>query len=201
MRKSVILFIPAFVVLVIYSLSSTAQEYKREKEERIRRRDMPEKAIEVLSPFLKQARKIRFYFETDGERKSYECKLKFRGIKYSIEFNESGDLEDVEFLVSGTDLPDITRDAIYEYLETEYDRYVISEFQKQYSSDKAGIKDERIIANALADNEVGMIIRYELEVDGNQDQKLISHELLFDHNGLFMRKRTIIRRQIDNILY
>jgi hypothetical protein len=201
MRIPIILFFPALVVLVIYSLSSQAQEYKREKEERIRKGEMPEKAIQVLSPFLKQAKRTRFYFETDGERKSYECKLKFRGTKYSIEFNESGDLEDVEFVVSGTDLPDITRKAIYKYLETEYDRYVISEFQKQYSSDKPDIKDERIIASALADNEIGMIIRYELEVDGNQDQKLISHELLFDNNGLFMRKRTIIRRQIDNILY
>jgi len=201
MKPLFIILVHLFSAILSSSVDSRAQEFKLEKEERISSVEMPERALEMLEPLLEETTNIKYYVEKDGERISYECKFKFNNSKFSVEFNESGRLEDVEFVVTPEDLPIKTRNALMGFLEDQYDRFKIKKFQKQYSSDNMGMPSVEIIARALNDDEDGMIIRYELEVDGKQDRKLVNHELLFDQEGLFIRKRTIIRRQVDNILY
>jgi hypothetical protein len=162
---------------------------------------MPQKALELLQPFLDNSGRVRFYHETDGVHHSYECKFRYEGSIYSVEFTKEGRLEDVEVVVNLNELPDKAKDNITEYLEKEYTRFIIRKIQKQFTSDDADIPAAEVIEKGTKNKDENLTIRYELEIDGKQGLTLISHEILFDHEGLFIQQRKIIRRQVDNILY
>jgi hypothetical protein len=196
-RKQVLLFL----LILFHSIYAFGQGNKQEKEIRIPRQQMPQKALELLQPFLDQAGRVRYYHETDGVQQSYECKFRHQGRIYSVEFTEDGRLEDVEVVVNLNELPDKAKNNITEYLEKEYARFIIRKIQKQFTSDDEENPAAEIIEKAMKNKDGNLTIRYELEVDGKQDLSLISHEVLFDHEGLFIQKRKIIRRQVDNILY
>lgn len=195
-RKQIIL-----LILVIFSLNAYGQKIKQEKEIRINGELMPQNAIGTLQPFLDEAARIRFYHETDGTRHSYECKFRHDRKYYSIEFNEDGHLEDVEVGITLKELPEKTAENITEYLKQKFTRNIIRKIQKQFTTGKSEQDDAEVIKKALDNDEENMTIRYEIEVDGKQDKNLTSQEILFDHIGLFIQERNIIRRQVDNILY
>ena len=70
-------------MLILFSLSTIAQSKKEEKEERIRKAEMPKNAIILLENFKDQPfKKNTFFFETDGYKKSYEAKFKFNKKSY-----------------------------------------------------------------------------------------------------------------------
>ncbi|MBS0001183.1 MAG: hypothetical protein KFF73_19520 [Cyclobacteriaceae bacterium] len=201
MNRTAPIHILLFLMVLFSSFISRAQTYKQEKEERIRMEDMPRKALEELQPFIEKAGKVRFYHETDGTRHSYECKFQSKGQIYSIEFSEDGKLEDVEVVVGIRELPDKTATAITDYLGENFNRYIIRKIQKQFTSENGKTGAKEIIEKALEGMDGDLKIKYELEVDGKQDRILVSQEILFDHEGSFLQKRKIIRRQVDNMLY
>lgn len=190
-----------FLLVLIHSLAAFGQNNKQEKEIRIDRELMPGNTIETLQPFLEKASRIRYYHETDGVHHSYECKFRFEGNFYSIEFNEDGQLEDVEVVVNLRELPENTAESIEEYLKKEYIRYIIRKIQKQFTSGNGESDDATVIKKALENDEENMTIRYEIEVDAEMGRNLTSQEILFDQEGSFIQERNIIRRQVDNILY
>ncbi len=189
------------VLFRIAASESFAQELKREKEEKIKRDQMPDKAMNILQGILKNARRERYFMETDGESRSFECKLRINRRRMSVEFTEKGSLEDVEVVITLQELPEDIRRNIRQYLEEHYNRYMVRRMQKQYSTRDPDIDPASVINAALSGVDQGLTIRYEFEVDGERDRQLVSHELTFDQRGMYIGKRIIIRRQIDNILY
>lgn len=87
--------IPLLILLCCPATAVVAQGVKNEVEVSIRPHEMPEKSVRLLTSVLRDARRVRFYRETDGEQVSYESKLKWRGDAYSIEFHADGSLMDI----------------------------------------------------------------------------------------------------------
>ncbi len=185
----------ALLVLLLAPLQVVHAQNKEEKEKRISDNDLPAKTIAVLKPFLEDATGIKFYYEIDGDHKSYEAKFKYGGSKYSIEFDSTGMLEDVEVIVNLKSLPEPTRKEIKSYLET-FQNNKIFRLQKQFTSKD---DDQKTIAAALADQ--GQIIRYEMVVGIKEDKVWNNFELLFDESGIVLEKRKVISRSSDYILY
>ncbi len=194
-------FVLIALILFISHIPAFPQKIKYEKENRINKEDFPEKALTLLDSVLKKARKIRFYSETNLETKGFECKFKLNKKRFSVEFTGDGKLEDVEFLFDMKRMPEHTRSAIYDHLRENYKKLRLRRIQKQYSGLDTRLSDKEILTRALRSDERNMLIRYELELDGLQENDLVSHELLFGENGKLLQKRTIIDRQVDNILY
>ena len=97
----------------------TAQN-KEEFEKRIDAKAVPENAVEAIQPFLKEAKRIRWYHEYDGDKESFECKFKKFGYWFSVEFDKEGLLEDVEIKIKYHTLPhDIKEKIIDCYLLSE----------------------------------------------------------------------------------
>ncbi len=182
-------------------LTAQAQDVKNEVETSISREAMPEKALTLLEPVLSEARKVRFYRETNGEQVSYESKLKWKGHQYSIEFKEDGSLLDAEKLVRYGSLPKEVREAVNGRLEKEFGRHRVRRTQVQFSAGRSGVSDQEII-EILGRSEPGpATVRYELEVDVTAPSHLGAYELLFDPDGNLLERRQIVRRSLDNILY
>ena len=176
-----------------------SQDFKNEVETAIARQEMPEGALTLLSGWLKDARKERFYQESDGEARSFEAKLWRKGTVYSVEFYEDGSLMDVEVLTRYQQLPKALRSAINASLKERYGRYKIKKTQKQYSAEEGDDGAEAIgeINEGDADD---LTIRYELEIQARGSQ-MGSYEVLFDREGKFLQQRKIVRRSLDNLLY
>jgi len=82
--------------------------------------------------------------------------------------------------------------------ERTYDKAKISKIQKQFSSDKWS--DEEVIRKALNDN-MGDVVKYEMEVNVKADGKWKLLEVLFSSEGAFISQREITKRSAEFILY
>ncbi len=177
-----------------------AQAVKDEVETAITAPDMPEKAMKLLA-LLEDAGKARFYHERDGQKTSYECKLKWQGHTYSVEFYEDGSLMDIEKLMKYRALPRQVRHSIKAYLHEGHQRAKVKKVQQQFSAEDSDETDEEVLQAFLKKEHDDLTIRYELEVAIRKGNEVGTYEMLFDHTGKFLRKRKIVRRSLDNILY
>jgi len=192
-----------FLNIVIITLSApivVSQAVKNEIEDSIKRGEMPEAAIETLDEFWSNLTDIRYYFQTDGESESYEAKLEWQGNSYSIEFDETGRVLNVEQLINWNQVSSEASKSIDEYLQKEFRRVNIIRLQRQYiADDDDDSDDEDFIDDILEDDEEDFKIRYEFEVEGRSGKQIGAFELLFDHSGDLIQRRKIERRSVDNI--
>lgn len=185
--------------IMITQLAFSVQ-VKDEVERDIDREDVPQVILDAIEPYLLKAKKIEYYQERDGKHKSFEIKFNYKGRKYSIEFHESGYLEDAEITIDFDDIPEDLGKKIKLYLKNEYDDYDVLKVQIQYENPGRFETQEQSLHNAMDFNDEG-IIKFEIEIDAEKGKKYISYELLFDSNGNLIQKRQILNRHIDNILY
>lgn len=185
-----------FVVLFIFSFSAYAQQPKEEREEDIERSEMPEAVQTYLTQNLpSEARKVRDYFETDGSKKSYETKFKYRGRKYSVEFSEEGELEEIEAKAKPGELAKVIINNIRSYLENENDRYKIEKLEAQY---RPGKEDAMQRALNIFKSEPDY---FEVIVATRNDDKFQKYEITFDSQGNFVKQRKVIRISYDYLIF
>lgn len=190
-----------FVAICICTASTVmAQEVKNEVEDSIKREEMPKNALEVLDIFWAELNDIRYFFQTDGKKETYEAKLEWQGNSYSIEFDETGRIMDVEQLIDMEMISSGAVNGINDYLEKEFRRVNIIRLQRQYVTDDEEFADsEDFIEDVLEGDEDDFLIRYEIEVEGRSGRQIGAFELLFDDSGYLIQRRKIERRSIDNI--
>ena len=186
-------------LLVTLPIFNSYGQYKYEREYRIKKSQFPAKALSFIEEELKEAKKVRFYRETDSTRISYEAKFKLDRLHYSVEFNQQGNLEDIEILIKEIDIPNESLDLIMDYLEENFKKYRILRIQQQYPV-SADEPVQQTIKNAFQ-NLILPSIRYEIMVAGKKDAGYQDYEILFDADGNFMKIRKSLPANYDHILY
>ena len=184
-------------LLTLSPIPGLSQNLKQEVEKRIKAEEMPFAALEILAPHLSQASKIRYYKETDIGHQSFECKFIRDRLRYSVEFDENGVIEDVEIKMDFEQISQAALDKIRSSLAT-YDRYRIRRTQRQYT-----------IADRSSDDLFTMVIKgmdqpvlkYEIVLSVKKAGSWTTFEMLFDQSGLLIEKKEVVDRQTDNILY
>lgn len=168
---------------------------KIEKEEKITLDLIPKSMEKAVVEIGYARKKVRYYRETDGEKVSYEAKLRYRGKKYSIEFNENGILEDVEI---DTRKRKISKEAllnIESVLDTMARKYLIEKIQEQYlAKHKTTTQVKENISNNKIDN-------YELIVAFKDKRTIYRKEMLFDKKGNLISLRDVKRLEYDFLLF
>ncbi len=168
---------------------------KIEKEEKITLDLIPKSMEKAVVEIGYARKKVRYYRETDGEKVSYEAKLRYRGKKYSIEFNENGILEDVEI---DTHKRKISKEAllnIESVLDTMARKYLIEKIQEQYlAKHKTTTQIKENISNNKIDN-------YELIVAFKDKRTIYRKEMLFDKKGNLISLRDVKRLEYDFLLF
>ena len=187
-----------FIGLSLFTFIGYGQ-YKYEREYRIKKNQFPETAHAFIDQYLENARKIRYYRETDSTKISYEAKFKVDRLHYSVEFDEQGNLEDVEILIKEVDIPNESFERIKSYLDANFSKYRIRRIQQQYSASEYNSVEETL-KNAFQ-NLILPNIRYELMVAGKKDRGFEDFEILYDADGNFIKLRKSLPVNYDHILY
>ena len=117
---------------------------------------------------------------------------------YSVEFDELGTLEDVEFIIGKTDIPDETWRAIRNYLANNFKKFSVKKIQQQYpATDKSSTQ----VLKEAFQNLILPYINYELVVSGKKKKGFEQFEILFDSDGTFLSIRKSISPKYDHVLY
>ena len=189
----------ALFLILFFCCFSTIAQNKYEREYRIKKSQFPEEAIILISEKLEGAKRLKFYKETDSAKTSFEAKFKKDRLWYSVEFDESGKLEDIEILVKEVDLPSDTYSAILKYLDKSFLKYRIKKIQQQYPTNE-GEELNKTIKNAFQ-NLILPSINYELIIGGKKNQEYFDYEILFDSQGNFIQTRKSLPPNYDHVLY
>lgn len=183
--------------LLVAPLIINAQDKKQEVEKKIKASEMPESALRILEPFLSSAHRIKFYKESDIGHESYECKFKLNNDRYSIEFDTQGQIEDIEIMVSLDEVNADARNNIINYLES-HKKYRIRRLQLQFTT--AGLTQEQLLNRVITKGNRTEPF-HEMVVSIKEAEGWITYEILFDKNGTYLSRKTVIERQTDNVLY
>lgn len=187
-------------VLMHVAVTLIAQkEVKLEREKSISKEDFPASALHTIKPLMEPAKRIHYYLETGSGSPSYEVKFSYNKQKYSIEFDSTGQLLDIEVLMKWDDLPVVLMEEITKKLDNHWARSKVTRLQKQYR-----FIDTSIVLTDLPPSSLdGFVVAYELEVDVQQTKRsrLESYELLFDSMGELLLKRPIEKIALDNLIY
>lgn len=171
---------------------------KREQEFRIDREKFPEAALAQIEGYLTNAKRIRFYQEMDSTKKSYEAKFKKGRLHYSVEFNENGILEDVEFIIKERDIPRDTWDTIMDYLDATYPKFRIKKIQQQHP--KADRDSKKTLHEAFQ-NLMLPHINYEFVFSAKNENGFQTYEALFNFEGNLINIRKSFPPSYDHVLY
>ncbi|MGB3605755.1 hypothetical protein [Psychroserpens sp.] len=185
-------------VILCYALNLSAQN-KVEKESRIEVDELPQTIVTVLSTLPEDAKRIRYYKETDGDKHSFESKFKFRRHWHSVEFSNFGILEDIEITVKERDIPDLVKLVISNYLNAQSQKFNFIKIQEQYIFDP----NQTVIPflNSVVTNRMQMQCNYEIIVALKQNTVWQLKEMTFDSKGEFMNSRTIQPDSYEYIMY
>ena len=183
----------------LFSFAVLSQEEKREFEKRIDKSEMPNNALILYnSETPENIRKERFYFEKDGSKKSYEAKYKYAKHRYSIEFSENGNLQDIEIKIKEKEVSEKSFREIKNYLEKKHERYKIEKIQAQFVHRKNA---RTVFQKALNFKAQSRPDNYEFIVLVKNNGERQRYELLFDHNGNFLQKRKIVHESYHFLLF
>ena len=190
-NKTVIAF---FFLGITVSIAQT----KQEREFRITADELPKNVLTQLEPYTVAAKRLRFYKEQDGTKSSYEVKFKKDKLHYSVEFDESGTLEDVEFIIGPADIPEDTYLNITTYLNKSFKKPRIKKIQQQYLA-----KDDthqNVLKNAFQNLLIPQL-NYELIIGSKDNSGFSEYELTFNAEGKHLLTRKAIKSKYDHVLY
>jgi len=180
----------------------SAQEIKYERERGIKEEKVPRLAYAWIRSCLSslKIKAPKWYYEEGLKAYSYEYKFRLGRQRYSVEFDSTGHLEDIELLVHFRDLPDTLQSSICNYLKTQYSAYKIERVQWQYTGDASCLctmfQKRETKPDACADVAVEM----EVLLRTHKKEKA-RKELLFDLHGNLLKQRKIVEHKTENMIY
>jgi len=184
-----------YLVFIFFAAPFLVIAQKTEKEVGVKKSEVPKEAKKWMNDAYEGAKRISWFYQTDGEKEVYEAKLKWNKQWHSVEFYTNGEVLNIEILLKESELNDTLRSTIKSYLEKQYSHYNITRIQIQYtgkSDDLEDIIDENEIAESI-------IIQYEIEFYGKNETEDNMFEGIFDANGNLVKKRIIQVPATDNI--
>lgn len=188
-----------FPLLFILTALCCNAQVKNEREYRIKIGDFPEKAIQELKGYMKNARRIRYFQEVNHKNVSFEIKLNLEGFKHSIEFDSLGNLEDVETVIKKHEMPSAPLKGVEQSFDSEFTRYRIVKIQRQYPKEAFNSNEE--VFNKAFQNHESPEVNYEIVVAGRKKEGFKDYEMTFNSNGELLNIREFISLAYDHILY
>ena len=188
--------IKLFFIFLCFSGEFFAQE-KRELEKPVNHEKVPQAAKNYVCELLPDA-KIRWIYEVSGEMETYEAKAKSNGERYSVEFELSGKLSDVEKLIRNEEIDEATLKRIDSLLSGDFEKFRLSRIQHHYSGNQQEVM--KLLKNQKANAEA-IIQLYEIEVKGLNREGLQHYQYTFSLQGKLIDKIKIAEPMQDNLFY
>lgn len=184
------------IFLLIFPTIPLLSQVKYEKEYRIKAEQVPEAAITFVERLGFQNR-TKWYREESLTASTYEAKVRREGQKYSIEFDSTGLLEDVELKIKWPSVAEKTRERINQSLGQLFSSYRLIKIQRQWSGDPQAV----LQATKKGVSGENTIERYETIIKGKSETGLHWYEITFSEEGNLQSQKRIILRNTDNLEY
>lgn len=187
--------IPALLLIAVFQINTYSQK-KLERESRLKLEDVPQEAIQFITS-IERDTQWKWYFEENLEGNSVEAKASHNGKRYSVEFDISGKIQDVEVETSWKEIDEQLRGSMSQALDSMFHRHSIGKMQVQYSATPPVLL---AILNNKADP-ANSRIQYELVVKGKTTGRPKLFELTFSEKGKLLETFEIIFRNTDHLEY
>lgn len=187
------------ILLLICCCSVSFSQTKDEKEERIQLSDFPEIAKTYFNFISHEAKYLKFYKETDGEKQSFEAKFKVDKLHYSVEFDTLGNLEDIEIVIKKKYITKDIYKAIDNYFNSTFKKTRIIKIQKQYVNN-TNKNDKQFIQNII-ENPNNKHTHFEIIAEIKTKNKHELREFTFNKEGEFEKSRLVTSSSYEHALY
>lgn len=184
------------ILLVFTAVSLQAQE-KNEAERRIKKSEVPSVVMEWFKDVYEQSKKVKWYYQTDGDKSVYEAKLIHQNQLHSVEISPDGQTVNIEILIDFNEIESNAKTQIESYFEANYSKVNVKKTQIQYLGDRDDLED--FIDEAEWSEDIK--INYEIEFHGKNDQDDQLWEGLFNASGNIVELRKINLKATDNLDY
>jgi hypothetical protein len=183
------------MVVSLLFICNISLAQKIEREFRVAKKEFPTRAID----FLKQAKidldKVKWFEEIQNDQFFFEAKVKVDKHLFSIKFDSSGNLQDVEKLVVFKEMSVETQNMLSSALKQELGKFKIIKTQIQFTN----CEMDKITLNELsAENS---IVRYEIELYFKKDTSKKLMEYLISDKGEILSAQEIVIRSTENLTY
>ena len=189
------------ILSLVFSFFSclVISQTKNEKEDRIKFSELPSNVKKIVATLPEKIKRLKFYKEADGRKNSFEIKLKYQKNLYSIEFSESGELEDIEVMTRLKAINKNIRTEIESYFKNSFSKYKLIKIQKQYlpiSDTEASVFIKGILSKKIISPS-----NFEIIAEITTPQKKELRELTFNHIGVFKSFKVVNPSTYDYVLY
>ena len=186
-----------FIFLLLFSISGNLfAQVKFEKESRIKPKDVPSKALLFIDS-LNLNTKVKWYLEEGLDKNSIEAKFILNKVKYSVEFDSSGNIEDVEIEVKWEGLEPHIREFISLQFKEGCSRFKIAKVQKQFT----GSQNDLLSILKTCNKTEHLVVKYEIIVRCSRQKKVDLFEYLFNHEGQLISKSKIVFKNSSHLEY
>lgn len=187
-------FLPIlFLSFGIFNFSFS--QNKIERELGVKPREVPTAAKDWLNDAFEDVRKPKWYLEYSQNGKSYEAKFHYNGHFHSVEFDSSGNVEDVEIEIKEAEVSREVWKEIKAYFESNYEQVKVEKIQRQFTGSKSDLEDF-----FDEDETEGIVTRYEIVYQGKNNLWEL-WEALFDDSGYFVSKLKVQIRPSHNLIF
>lgn len=184
------------VLIVLIYPNSLYSQTKIEREYGMKPGNVPKSALNYVSQLF-PAGKIKWYVEKSESGESIEAKIKNNGNFYSIEFDFTGKLQDIETIVGFNSLSEMLQKSISEALKAKFRRIKILKVQRQWS----GSPEAMQFLVAGKNSSKNYMTRYEIVFRGIKNKSTSDYEVLFDDQGKLIKMLKIINQNNPHLLY
>lgn len=188
--KFIMLWLGILASLPIYS------QKKYEREYTIKPSAVPEKAREFINQCFPD-QKIKWYGEESFKSQSIEAKVKKGGSRYSVEFDNKGNLQDAEVIIAFTAIPDNLREKVVSYLRDQFSKHHILKVQRQWKGPADAL--QALIKEQKTDSPYET--NYEIIVRGVNKEGTSLYETLFNQQGKLIRSSQIVQKNANHLIY
>ena len=181
--------------LVLFPFWSKAQ-HKYEREFRIKTETIPQSAKDFVDSIGADSR-IKWYKEISLNAITLEAKFKYNKKKYSVEFDSSGKLQDLEFVINKREINPEVYNSIERKLDSVYQQWKFQKIQIHYSG-----KNKDIIS-AIRRNQPDDAIKmaYEIVLKGKNNEETQLYEITFSEQGVLQNSLLIMQDKADHLEY
>lgn len=186
----------AIIALLLGSTPSMAQ-VKYEKESRQQENAVPPLARQFIDSLGLEV-KVRWYLEEAFDRTSVEAKFTLDKLKYSIEFDSAGYLEDVEIQKKWSELDESLQQIIIDQFCEDCWKISIKKVQIQYTGDRG------VLWSIVKSGEEGAktyTLRYEIVVRCRTRKNTVLYEYLYSDAGQKLSRSKIVFSNSSNLEY
>lgn len=177
-----------------FHFNGFAQDIKIESETRIKSNDAPLASQAFIQTAFPSIRKIKWFKEVTSGRNSFEAKFKQQDKKYSVEFNEQGQIEDIEVTYKLKDLEDPVQKALINAF-SQFEKFKLQKIQEQWTASSP----QALIEAIQNQGPRNVKIQYEVVFRALIDGELAIWEGTFSQRGELLGKRKVVLRPTDNL--